>query len=496
MAEAGEFEPLSALENLVSSKNIENEVSNDEPFQCDLLTETTKSSNNNSENNDLHSEDHVINGFPNSSLSETDLHFNDSSHIENSTETVIENGISLEKNSTEAEEKTNNISFDEENKTIVNTNNSFEPVNGNMDNFSLHLGDDSGMEEKESHFESNLCDHLHDETHEQNFIAKESNDSYTVTNTEQQQEELMENIKNVIDFPDEEAAAEVPEQHDNIDGTSTEIPLQENDSTPVDKSCEEPMSCDDSMAMSFNEKFNSNDANELDLEAADNPSDQTVPTSYEMQSLVPSADQKMEEMQCSDQITVTSDPLAIPASVIEEPAVALPSDHKPSAHDHQFINQIERETTVTASGQASDESVQNSTRESPQLPTPSSGNDGNLSTPAVASASAANSDCSDNGHSGDSSCDNSNGEGKVTVGRGDAGVEEFNWENVTCVYCDSLVVENEPKLLPCLHSACNRCITNEASQPLSKDEDIVPGKLFYLSLFVATSYALFRKHDC
>lgn len=69
-------------------------------------------------------------------------------------------------------------------------------------------------------------------------------------------------------------------------------------------------------------------------------------------------------------------------------------------------------------------------------------------------------------------------EGKVTGGTGDSTEEDsFCWETVTCIFCDSLVVEQEPKLLPCLHSACNKCLTHEASESImNKDEDIVESK--------------------
>ena len=78
---------------------------------------------------------------------------------------------------------------------------------------------------------------------------------------------------------------------------------------------------------------------------------------------------------------------------------------------------------------------------------------------------------------GDSSASSGGGEGSVS-GTGAAGPEElFSWDSVHCVFCDSSALDQEPKLLPCLHSACNKCLTHEAAEPeMNKDEDIVASK--------------------
>ena len=135
---------------------------------------------------------------------------------------------------------------------------------------------------------------------------------------------------------------------------------------------------------------------------------------------------------------------------------------------------VERESTVSASGQLEESDESNMARESPQLPTPSSGSLPTAPTPPIVQTSAANSE----GVTSGSECnsDNSTGEGKVTVGQGDVTVGDFNWDSVKCVYCDALVIDQEPKLLPCLHSACHKCVSHEAAQPAMKDEDIVPSK--------------------
>lgn len=180
-----------------------------------------------------------------------------------------------------------------------------------------------------------------------------------------------------------------------------------------------------------------------------------------------------------------------------EPLQSIHTDINYSSHDNENdISQLDNmqekafepeephdcmdtEPTVTASGQA-EESDDNQPSESPQLPTPSTD-----SAPAAATSPIApsNSLTTDNTNHGDcSSNDNSNGEGKVTVGHGDVGVTDFNWESIQCVYCDTLVLDQEPKLLPCLHSACHKCVSHEAAQPAMKDEDIVPSK--YISRFV------------
>ena len=115
--------------------------------------------------------------------------------------------------------------------------------------------------------------------------------------------------------------------------------------------------------------------------------------------------------------------------------------------------------------------------ESPQLPTPSIAALPSVLTPPTIEDNSAienNIDCPDNSSQADCS-ETGNGESKVSGGQGNVGIEEFNWDSVRCVYCDSLVIENEPKLLPCLHSACHKCVSHEASQPAMKDEDIVPG---------------------
>ena len=72
------------------------------------------------------------------------------------------------------------------------------------------------------------------------------------------------------------------------------------------------------------------------------------------------------------------------------------------------------------------------------------------------------------------------GEGGVSGGTGTSLEEEsFCWETVTCIFCESLVADEEPKLLPCLHSACNKCLTREASESVkNKDQEVVESKLY------------------
>ncbi|KAK3853270.1 hypothetical protein Pcinc_040183, partial [Petrolisthes cinctipes] len=52
--------------------------------------------------------------------------------------------------------------------------------------------------------------------------------------------------------------------------------------------------------------------------------------------------------------------------------------------------------------------------------------------------------------------------------------DAFTWDSARCVFCEAAALDQEPKLLPCLHSACNKCLTHEAAEPeINKDEDIV-----------------------
>lgn len=75
---------------------------------------------------------------------------------------------------------------------------------------------------------------------------------------------------------------------------------------------------------------------------------------------------------------------------------------------------------------------------------------------------------------GDSSASSGGGEGSVSGTGAPVTEEQFTWDAVRCVFCDSSVLDQEPKLLPCLHSACNKCLTHEAAEPeMNKDEDIV-----------------------
>lgn len=75
---------------------------------------------------------------------------------------------------------------------------------------------------------------------------------------------------------------------------------------------------------------------------------------------------------------------------------------------------------------------------------------------------------------GDSSASSGGGEGSVSGTGAPVTEDQFTWDTVHCVFCDSSVLDQEPKLLPCLHSACNKCLTHEAAEPeMNKDEDIV-----------------------
>ncbi|KAG0718266.1 hypothetical protein GWK47_007791 [Chionoecetes opilio] len=78
---------------------------------------------------------------------------------------------------------------------------------------------------------------------------------------------------------------------------------------------------------------------------------------------------------------------------------------------------------------------------------------------------------------GDSSASSGGGEGSVSGTGGPVSEEQFSWDTVHCVFCESSALDQEPKLLPCLHSACNKCLTHEAAEPeMNKDEDIVASK--------------------
>ncbi|XP_068214823.1 E3 ubiquitin-protein ligase TRIM33-like isoform X2 [Palaemon carinicauda] len=78
------------------------------------------------------------------------------------------------------------------------------------------------------------------------------------------------------------------------------------------------------------------------------------------------------------------------------------------------------------------------------------------------------------GGGGDSSASSAGGEGKVSGTGAPETEDQFTWENVHCVFCDANAADQEPKLLPCLHSACNKCLTHEAAEPeMNKDDDIV-----------------------
>ncbi|KAK8746824.1 hypothetical protein OTU49_016838 [Cherax quadricarinatus] len=75
---------------------------------------------------------------------------------------------------------------------------------------------------------------------------------------------------------------------------------------------------------------------------------------------------------------------------------------------------------------------------------------------------------------GDSSASSGGGEGSVSGTGPNEPEDQFSWDNVHCVFCDSSAMDQEPKLLPCLHSACSKCLTHEAAEPeMNKDEDIV-----------------------
>ncbi|XP_042240001.1 transcription intermediary factor 1-alpha-like isoform X2 [Homarus americanus] len=75
---------------------------------------------------------------------------------------------------------------------------------------------------------------------------------------------------------------------------------------------------------------------------------------------------------------------------------------------------------------------------------------------------------------GDSSASSGGGEGSVSGTGAPEAEDQFSWDNVHCVFCDSSAMDQEPKLLPCLHSACNKCLTHEAAEPdMNKDEDVV-----------------------
>lgn len=101
---------------------------------------------------------------------------------------------------------------------------------------------------------------------------------------------------------------------------------------------------------------------------------------------------------------------------------------------------------------------------------------------------------------GDSSASSGGGEGSVS-GTGAPGPEEqFSWDTVHCVFCDSSALDQEPKLLPCLHSACNKCLTHEAAEPeMNKDDDIVASKsthtLSTLLALLCLKFVIFTRHS-
>lgn len=51
------------------------------------------------------------------------------------------------------------------------------------------------------------------------------------------------------------------------------------------------------------------------------------------------------------------------------------------------------------------------------------------------------------------------------------------WTSVKCVFCDAvLVLNDQPRLLECLHTACSPCVSAKLNEPNQDPGDVV-GKL-------------------
>ncbi|MPC29315.1 hypothetical protein E2C01_022543 [Portunus trituberculatus] len=153
-------------------------------------------------------------------------------------------------------------------------------------------------------------------------------------------------------------------------------------------------------------------------------------------------------------------PLDPPESLPE----ALPSPEEPSASEAEQSN-VENTEQVTGSEAETSRAWTVSSKEQEQEPSPTESEMLVVQEPEAMEGG------------GDSSASSGGGEGSVSGTAGAGPEEQFSWDSVHCVFCDSSALDQEPKLLPCLHSACNKCLTHEAAEPeMNKDEDIVASK--------------------
>lgn len=158
----------------------------------------------------------------------------------------------------------------------------------------------------------------------------------------------------------------------------------------------------------------------------------------------------------------------LPLEPTEALPEALPSPEEPSASEAEQSN-VENSEQVTGSEAETSRAWTVSSKEQEQEPSPTDSEMLVVQEPEAMEGG------------GDSSASSGGGEGSVSGTAGAGPEEQFSWDSVHCVFCDSSALDQEPKLLPCLHSACNKCLTHEAAEPeMNKDEDIVASKYGFL----------------
>lgn len=522
-----DFEPLMALENLVANK-IDTSESDDFVKENGLAGAEDEITTKNLVSDEVGvsvRDDENCHELINSSIEESEL--DAELHLPSSENDIITS--ENEKKDTEADEAS------EQNDGDVTYNDS---MNDENDSFSLRLRDDSELEDRGEYDgidvdenigteeinaneepsetdQSNLNCYQTSEDPDLSLAHELTSPTNVITHEEEQNSlDLIQNIQHNLnidintnglstDFIKASDSSlnnfsDVNRNEDELENTLSESIGEYIDESESNKNIEMQSEKIDNLSNFPNLEPNNelcseqlNDVNKHDSELAIDKCDPSE-----------SCDENITIESISTQNTVTAT-LSLPADVlmeqgpmqsdvnIEESSQILNNnDHSVIHHsevglhdqvqfqqDEECIESMDTEPTVTASGQT-EESEHNQPSESPQLPTPSTGPPPTSATPpTVPTNSLSAGDCSENNSVGDcSSGDNSNGEAKVSVGQGDVGVTEFNWDAVHCVYCESLVLEHEPKLLPCLHSACHKCVSHEAAQPTMKDDDIVPSK--------------------
>lgn len=425
-------------------------------------------------------EDRGENGNPESELD----------NFSENNDTYLDSNATLNQETNDLNQETNELT-QEPASTITNTNESTECDNsqenldfmGNLAENDLHIsssvvsdniledGEQTGANDNENHSDSQQSHAITDEglgfsDVDNNFVENESMECATSENPVSYSADEVENESSK---PDNDPINDncLTESTNSFDTTEQVETSEFISGDPVhgadSKSAEnpesiKPMDIDNCESFSASCELNFGDAS---------TSVETEPVTNENLA----AENDNVQMDTHDSIlqneNVSSQVLSA-ESITDDAVNAVPSV---SASDH-IIN---------------DETERSPASESPQLPTPSSGAAPSAITPPIVptSTSSVFSEGTNNGEC--SSGDNSNGEGKVSVGQGDVGVTEFNWEAVQCVYCHVLVSDQDPKLLPCLHSACHKCVGNEAMQPANKDEDILPSECFFIFICLSIS---------